>query len=163
MYQGNTSSAYALSSFETKPKRERKPERLDVVENRNRAVMQMLNLQVLAAFAMIVALISLMVYNQVQLNEIVGQTNALQKELQVLESENVRLESLKESTVSLRVVAERAKDELGMQRLDDMQTVRIYLYKNDKIESGKNVPPPATQKLKLLSAFFGRFKEYLAG
>ena len=159
----NSNLAYDLSAFEPTPKKEKKRGEIGVVENRNRVVIQMLNPQVLGAFAMIVTLIGLMVYNQVQINEIVGETNTIKSELQMLESENVRLESQRESTVSLRVVAERAKDELGMQRLDDLQTVRIYLYKNDKIESGENAPQPATQRLKLLSAGFSRFMEYLAG
>lgn len=94
----------------------------------------LLNAKVVCSFGVVVVLIWLMIYNQVKLNEVSGQINSLTTELTRLESEHTRMLSSLESTVSLRTIGDKAKNELGMNRLDQYQTVHIMLDAEDTIE-----------------------------
>lgn len=160
----NTSSAYKFTELETAVKKEAAP-KLKVVKNRSRisSVSSILfSPSVLCAFAIVVALIVLMVYNQVQLNILTTEINSLSSEMEVLQSENVKLSSKLESMISTPELRELATA-MGMQARDEYQTERIYLYNEDKIERTAATPqttPGQTAKLAVTS-LFSLFKEYL--
>jgi len=158
----NTSSAYDLSAFERSAKKERQAPELKVVKNRRQRAYAALNPRVLSAFALIITLVSLMVYNQVQLNEVTIQLNALSSEMETLQTENAKMTSALDSVVSLRKIAERA-EEMGMQRRDEYQTERIHLYREDRIERTEQTPQalPDDNKKIAIAALFSRFKEYM--
>ncbi|MCL2033253.1 MAG: hypothetical protein FWG94_00820 [Oscillospiraceae bacterium] len=158
----NTSSAYNLDAFERAAKKDVKSPELKVVKTRRPIACAALNPRVICAFAIIITLISLMVYNQVQLNEITIQLDALSTEMQTLQTENHKMTSALDSVVSLRKIAERA-EEMGMQRRDEYQTERIHLYSEDKIERTEQTPHtiPDEDKKIAVTALFGRFKEYI--
>lgn len=159
----NTSSAYDLSEFEDAPKKKpAESPKLKVVKNRKNKPASVLGPGVVCAFAIIVALISLMIYNHVKLNELTNEINELSHELKVLQSDSVKMTSSLESTISLRKVAQLA-EELGMQKRDEYQTERIYLYQQDKIERTAAAPKAtAAESTKLaVTSFLSRFKEYI--
>lgn len=133
MAVSNSSAAYDLSAYAAANQRQ-KPQ-LQVVANKKSrtAVRSVLNLRVISAFVIVVTLVSLMVYNQVQLNEVSGRVNALSAQLRELESEKTRMMSELEATLSLRTIEEQAKHELGMNRLDKYQTTYIMLEQEDRI------------------------------
>lgn len=159
----NTSSAYDLSAFETPEKKKKSAPELKVVKTRRQLASAALNPRALSAFAMIVTLISLIVYNRVELTEITTQLDTLSGEMETLQSENAKMTSALDSSVSLRRIAELA-EEMGMQRRAEHQTERIYLYREDKIERTEVTPPaPVEDNKKIaISALFSRFKEYMS-
>lgn len=160
----NTSSAYKLTELDAAVKKESPvpAPRLKVVKNRNRAALGVLSPGVVCAFAIVILLIVLMVYNQVQLNILTSEMNTLTKEMETLQSDNVKLSSKLDamvSTTDLRALATA----MGMQQRDEYQTERIYLYQENKIERTDATPqssPTETAKLAVTS-LFSRFKEYL--
>ena len=162
----NTSSAYDLSAFASQPAQRRaKSPQLQVVKNQKRAASSAFSPRALCAFAIVVTLASLIVYNQVCLNEVTGEINQLNRQLAVLESESVRYASLLESTVSLRAVAQQAEEELGMIKLDQFRTVYVYLYEEDQIVLSRQPAQEAEQTgvLAALSSILHSAKEYIAG
>lgn len=161
----NTSSAYDLSAFEEAPKKQlKKAPELQVVRNRSakRTLAAAFTPKAVAAFAIVVTLICLMVYNHVCLNEITGDINALQEEMQELESQNVIMASQLDSMASMRVVEERAR-EMGLDRLDKYQTRYVYLYEEDKINLAEEPPESEspTGVAKVARSLFDGLMEYI--
>lgn len=161
----NTSSAYDLSMYQPAPKTAPKP-KLQVVEKKSakRTLSFAFTPRALGAFAIVVTLVCLMVYNQVCLNEISGEINSIQSELTQMESEYVKMNSEMEAMVSLQIVAQKAKDELGMNRLDKYQTKYINLYGEDKIitaDSGQETQTAKGESMSLL-AILNSALEYIS-
>ena len=160
----NSSSAYNLSSFSPQPARrpEQKPA-LRVVKNRNRAFAAAFTPRALCAFAIIMALACLIVYNQVALNEVTREISLLNSQLAILESESVRYASLLESTVSLRAIAQQA-EEMGMVRLDQYRTVHVSLFESDRIvlfgQPEESRQPEGL--LAMLNSILSSAKEYIS-
>lgn len=160
----NTSSAYKLTNYETAEARARQQLRVVGRRSPKQALAVAFTPKVLSAFAIVVTLLCLIVYNQVQLNEISGEINRLAEDIKVLRAENVKMTSSLEATVSLRSVAEQAQ-ELGLHRLDQYQTEYINLYRDDKIvlaeePEQKNSMQRATLGIR---SFIGGIVEYIAG
>ena len=160
----NSSSAYNLSNFAPLPQKAPQKAPLRVVRSRPRAFADAFAPRVLCAFAIVITLASLIVYNQVYLNELTREVNALNSQLAILESEHVRYTSLLESTVSLRAVAQQV-EYMGMVRLDQARTVYVYLYEEDQIISFRALPPEYEQRgiMAALGSFFDRREEYISG
>lgn len=162
MAYSSSSAAYDLSAYEL-PKEKAKPTLKVVGQRNNRTGSSMINLRICTSFVIVVTLVSLMVYNQVQLNEISGDINRLNKQITELESDNDKMMSELEATMSLRAIGDKAKNELGMNRLDKYQTVYICLEQEDKIERTENSPGASLgEKLKLtIQGAIASFQEYL--
>lgn len=160
----NTSSAHDLSEFEDALKKELEAPKLKVVKNRKRAPASILGPSVVCAFLIIVALITLIIYNNAQMHKLTNEINELSHELEILKSENVKMTSALESTISFTEVGKLAR-EMGMQKRDEYQTERIYLYQQDKIERTEAAPQNAISESAKLAAtsFFAGFKEYISG
>lgn len=161
-------AAYDYTLFETSaaPKEQpaRKPE-LKMVRSRPQAFAQVFSPRVISTFFVIVTLVSLIVYNQVCLNEVTDQINELGVEMNKLESDSVRYASLLESTVSLRAVAQQAEEELGMSKLDQYQTVYVYLYEEDQVILAKQPEPQAENSgvVAAIGSLIDNAKEYFGG
>ena len=123
-------AAYDLSTFA--PRLEEKKSELKVVRTRSRAFADAFAPRVIFVFVLVMTLASLMVYNRVSLNELSSEINALNNQLAILESENVRYASLLESSASLRAIVQQA-EEMGMVRIDQYRTVHIYLHDGDQV------------------------------
>jgi transcription initiation factor TFIIIB Brf1 subunit/transcription initiation factor TFIIB len=103
----------------------------------------------------------MMIYNQAQLNMLTREMAALDKEMQMLKSENVRMSSQLTHTNS-DIELERMAVELGMEKRTEYQTKRIYLYAEDKITRAEIAREPTgfeAAKLALMS-LLSQFKEY---
>lgn len=164
MASQNTSSAYDLSAFQPEKKRRVQPKpNLSVVGKSRRMASAMVSPKAVCVFAIVVTLASLLVHNQVQLNEVNSAISKIGQQIGDLENENVRLQSRLESTMSPNVVAQRAKDELGMDRATKYQTEYIYLFANDEIERSEKAPEqgiPAQSSLSI-GAMINGIKEYI--
>lgn len=163
MAYSNSSAAYDLTAYEL-PKERAKPQ-LKLHKTPQKMVSAVLSPRVLSSFAIVVTLLCLIVYNQVQLNEVSGEINSLSKQLELLESENIKLTSELESTINLRTIGEQAKSELGMKRLDQYQTEYIELYQEDRIQLTQDSPDVSLgQKIKItITAAVNRLQEYISG
>lgn len=155
----NTSSAYDLSVYEnyTQKPRNKKP-KLEVVNQKSskRDLIGVFSPQVLFCFSIVITLICLMIYNQLQLNEITAQINDENNMLTQLTSEKVRISSELESQISLRSIGEKAVNELGMEKLDSYHTTYVYLYEDDKVNLPENTQQtlsPKTIFLKIAGLF----------
>jgi len=126
-------SVYAPEAHAPQPEQKPQPQpQLKVVKKQYRAFAGAFAPRVLCAFAIVMTLISLIVYNQVYLNELSREVNELDRQLAILENESIRYASLLESTVSLRAIAQQA-EYMGMVRLDQYRTIYVYLYEEDQI------------------------------
>lgn len=139
MASWNTSEAYDLSAYEALPQRKQTPN-IKVVRSLRRKPSTMVTPRVVSSFIVVVTLFVLIVLNQVQLNEVSTQINILNAQLQELDSENVKMTSELESIISLPAIADYAKNELGMHKLDKYQSEYIYLHHEDKIELTEESP-----------------------
>lgn len=159
----NSSSAYDLSSI-GHPQQKPKPE-LKVVKAKRSLGASLLNFRTFSAAAVVVGMLTMMLYSQVELTEITDEINSLTTQLEELEGENTRLRSDLESTMSLRTIGEQAKNELGMNRRDKYQTVYIHMEAEDRAELTENSPDPALGQ-RIESAVTGAVEdvqEYLQG
>lgn len=160
----NSSTAYDLSLFEQESKKELSAPELKVLKNRKKIATPVLSPGVICAFVIITTLLSLMIYNHVQLNILTTEINKLSSEMETLQSENVRMTSILDSSISTTELKELAAA-LGMQKRDEYQTKRIYLYQEDKIERTEAAPSAENKDMAKLAvaSLFSRFKEYLTG
>lgn len=162
MAYSNSSAAYDLSAYQL-PKEKETPELRVHKSAPRRMLSAAFSPRVLSSFAIVVTMLCLMVFNQVQLNEVSGDINAVNKQINELESMNIKLNSELESANNLRTIGDRAKNELGMHRLDKYQTERIYLQQEDKIELTESSPEAGIGvKVKLsVTSAIARLQEYI--
>lgn len=98
-------------------------------------------------------------YRNSQITESFAKVKSLKSDLAVLQKENQQLEVNIENNLNLKSVEQSAKELLGMQKLDNKQTVYINLPKQDYIE-------PATEEIvkdsnvgwiqKIINTFMGK-------
>lgn len=137
------SEAYDLSLFE--PKRQELPasgqknnvikltqEQLD--KSRRVKIQPLHALATFLSMAVVVGIVSSVVYGQAQLNELTDQINTAQAELSEAQSTYTQLKMKSDSRLSLDTVEEYAKDTLGMRRISQEQVVCISLSSGDKGE-----------------------------
>lgn len=157
------STAYDLSAYTALPKEKPKPD-LRVVRTPRRALAAAFTPKVMCAFALVVTLMSLIVYNQVCLNEVTGEINELNNQLQILENEQIRYISELETAMSRQTVAQIAEEELGMVKLDQYQIVYINLYEEDRITPNTNIQESGeTGIAAMVGTAIDLVKEYIAG
>lgn len=159
----SSSAAYDLSAYQL-PEQKKQPEiRVVAPSRRKRRVASFLNFRVVSAFVVVMTLLSLMIYNQAQLTRVTGTINALNKELDTLENENVKMQSQLESTMSLRTIGEQAERQLGMNKLERNQIRYIYLEQEDRAELTEHSPgQPFTQTVKnAVTSVIARIQEYI--
>lgn len=80
-------------------------------------------------------------YRNSVINEKFSQIKTLKSNLAAVEKENEQLEVNIENNLNLKTVEQSAKEMLGMQKLENSQTVYVNLPKQDYIE-------PATEEIK---------------
>jgi cell division protein FtsL len=163
-YSSNSALAYDLDAYEPIQKKRKKPALRAVAPSRQAKAVAFTP-GMLLSFAVVVTLVSVMVLNQLRLNEISGEINTLSGELQALESANAELSSELQAIVNLRTIEERAKSELGMQRLDQHQIETINLGQEDTIiltEDSPTVSIGEQIKTSILAAISG-IQEYIGG
>lgn len=137
---------YSTSARKLEPRKTVSPKtkptpRLKVVQGKGKKRGFSVSFQGVLIFLTFVAAICFLVYNQVCLTEVTAEINTLNREMKVLESEYIRLQSSLEPTESMRVVAQRAEQELGMQRLDDYNITQVTIYQEDKVEVALSEKP----------------------
>jgi len=158
----NTSSAYKLETYEDVVSKRRA--QLKLVRNRKkRLIWSIVNIRSVSTFLLVISVMSLMVYNQICLNEVTGEINSVNSMIKQMESENVRLASTLASTVSLHDVVEQAQRELGLQKLDKYQIEYVSLYSENKIVITEEAPKEsfATRLSLMVNGTLRQVKEYI--
>lgn len=77
-------------------------------------------------------------YRNAVISEKYSQIKEMKSNLSTIEKENEQLEVNIESKTNLGTIEKEAKDKLGMQKLDDDQTIYVNLDKQDYIESASD-------------------------
>ncbi len=101
----------------------------------------------------------LSIYNQVVLSELGDQISTYNSQLIVLQSEEVRLQSLIESQGSLRSLEQYATSELGLAKIEKYQVTYIDMQASDQII--RDIPEESTGIADRLGEFKDRVLEYL--
>ncbi len=120
--------AYDLERFEEyQPKIEKSP-----VKKRTVSPTHPVRILFLAILSL--AVVSTVLYSRVMIAELNQQINEVTEELDVLQSESVRMQSELESRMSLSAVEEAAMSEYGMVKPDNSQVTYVNLNRENKIE-----------------------------
>ena len=86
----------------------------------------------------VLAVLGLITYRYTLINASLSEKESLKNELEAINKENAQLEVTIESGMSISMIEQLAKENLGMQKLDNNQKVYINLDKKDYTESSQN-------------------------
>ena len=140
-YETGTSPRKLEPDYQRKQKR-KKP-RLRVVEDLPRQEVKVSKSQkvrqrqltlVVAGIFLLLVTIS---YRNSQINEKFNEVQDLKQQLASLEKENEQLEVSIENSLNANNIEKLAKEQLGMQKLTNKQTVNVILPKKDYVEPSK--------------------------
>lgn len=92
-------------------------------------------------------------------NTVYNQVAALNDELELVEAENVRLQSELESRMSAKNVEEYAENELGMRKIDSSQIKYIRIQTDDVVD----IPQQDDGLISKIKGFFDSCVEYFRG
>lgn len=153
-----SSNAYDLSLFEEREKRSDEKQ-LRVVRNTHYTglLFGLSPMAVVFVAAVVVAITSLFIYNNVMLTEIGAQINTVSNSLAELENENVILQASLESKMSVKNIENKAENELGLIKMDRSQVQYVNLAPEDVVE----VTEPDLANGNLLERAIAKIKEYL--
>ncbi|NLJ30026.1 MAG: hypothetical protein GX424_00205 [Clostridiales bacterium] len=147
----SSNEAYDFSLFEPKRQQEEPRKKDNVIklpkerleENRRSRLNPIRAVFGFFAMAVIVGVVSTIVYGQVQLTELTEQINQQTKTLTESQSVYTQLKMKSDSQMSLQAVENYAKSTLGMTKIEQSQVQPIELSKGDKTQvvqkgAGKN-------------------------
>lgn len=152
----NTNLAYDLSKFEQPAERQVKKPQIKAVP-KTKAQAQLNPVKVVLCLLVVVAVTAAMIYSRVVLTETGDQINAYNKELQVLQSENIRIQTELDSKMSLKNIEQYSTEVLGLAKLDPGQVEYLNLADGNKAEVTKPADEGALSKIK---DFFSGILEY---
>ena len=112
------------------------------------------------AAVIVIGITSLMIVNRVALTEIGEEINAANEDLQILQSENTRLNVELEEKMSLDNIEEKAVNELGLTKMNNYQVQYLNLTQEDKIELTN--PKSSGNIFDTIAGWFDKIKEYLS-
>ena len=104
--------------------------------------------KVLLFLMVIIGLSFSVMYSRAQLNEMGSKVNSATKELEILKSENIRLQTELEEKISLKNVEEYATVELGMEKMDASQVEYVTLTSGNQVEITEESDSSVWQKIK---------------
>lgn len=154
--QQNQNLAYDFSKFEeTEPRRAPQLKVLPAQKPKNRAA----GFKKFCLAALLVGMISLIIYNQVVLTELTAEIGDYNRTLTQLQTENTRLNAKLGSTSSMRTLEEYAQAQYGLGKLESNQVIYINLCEDDRIEiTDKGQQQTGAEKI---SDTAGEIMEYL--
>ena len=94
-----------------------------------------INAKIIFYIAIVFAMLFAVSYRNALIAQTYSQVKDLKSELAQVEKENKQIEINIESQTNLGAIEERAKNELGLKKLDDSQIVYVSLDKQDYVES----------------------------
>lgn len=94
-----------------------------------------LNTKIIFYIAVVFAILFAVSYRNALITQTYSQVKDLKSELAQVEKENKQLEINIESQTNFGAIEEKAKNDLGLKKLDDSQIVYVSLDKQDYVES----------------------------
>jgi len=156
----NTNVAYDFSRFEA-PEPRKKPEprpQIKVVAGKQTRP-KTSPLPKLCLAILMVAMIVMIIYNQVMLSELSSKIGTAQSKLTSLQSESTRLSAQLTGVSSSRALEEAATSKLGLTKLDSSQMVYVNMQEKDYSEiTAKGKKKTGGEKI---SGTAGEIMEYL--
>ena len=130
-----TNNAYDFSLFEPKPKNQ--TPQIRVIEGKKKtpylATLKTADIvRLLLCAAVIIAVVSMMIYNRVVITELNAQIDSYNTKVTKLQSEYVTMQAQIDSKLSLRNVEQYASENLGMSKLEEYQ-VRYLESEQDSV------------------------------
>lgn len=92
------------------------------------------NIGVAVCGLVVTILLFVMIYGKVQVSALYTQISQEREVVEILESENIRMQSQIEGNMSLKNVESYAEDVLGLKKLDKSQIVYIQIQNEDVVE-----------------------------
>lgn len=92
------------------------------------------NLGIVVCGLVVTILLFVMIYGKVQVSALYTQISQERETVEILESENVRMQSQIEGNMSLKNVESYAEDVLGLKKLDKSQIVYIQIQNEDVVQ-----------------------------
>ena len=89
--------------------------------------------KILAIACVIVVFMAMIIYSRVQLDEINREIKQIEKDIQITQSDTVRLKNTLNSVVSISNVEDYAVNVLGMVKIQDYQVVYVDLSNEDAV------------------------------
>lgn len=93
------------------------------------------NIKIMIYLGIIFAMLFAVSYRNALVAQTYSELKEMKAQLSKIEKENEQIEVNIESKTNLSAIEKRAKEELGMKKLNDSQTVYVSLDKSDYIES----------------------------
>lgn len=144
----------SLTGGNRKDQPEHKPDiKVRHTEARRGSVLQIILISVAA-----VIVLGSVIYTLDRRNTVYNKVSALNRQLNLAEAENVRLQSELESKMSAKNVEDYA-EEVGMQKIDSSQIKYIKIQTNDVV----NIPKQEEGIPAKIKGFFDRCVEYFRG
>ena len=150
-----TNLAYDLSRYEYQPKKAEQP-----VIKAKKVVHTSASVPKTIAVIMIAGVLMCgVLYSKVDATRLQNQITAETKDLELLRSENVRMQSEIEGKTSLKNVEEFAEKVLGLKKLDKSQIEYVQLHTDNEVEIPEN---EGNFFVRIQNKFYG-ILEYLRG
>lgn len=128
------SAAYDFALFEQSRNQTTLQPELQVVETpAKKQALRLRKLKTVLLGMMIIGVLSAMIYNQAMLTEISHQISDEKARLSELQSENVRLQSQLERSISIKSLEQQAIGDLGMSKIDKSQISYINMSGGDQV------------------------------
>ena len=140
-YQYGTSPRKIEPDYNRRTKKTQQKSRLKVLENKPRQQVKVSKEQKRKQFKMTVTVVGLFLLlltiscRNSQIDKQFNQIQEQKKQLVALQKENEQLKVNIENSLTQNNIEKVAREELGMQRLSNKQTVYITLHKKDYVES----------------------------
>lgn len=143
MASRNSSEAYDFALFEPKHQQQEAPQKKDNIialpqkkleQNRRTKVNPAKAVSAFLALAVMLGIVSTMVYGQVQLTELTEKLNAATKTYNESTSVYTQLQMKSDSQLSLETVENYATEKLGLKKIEQNQIESISLSKGDKTQ-----------------------------
>ena len=132
--QKNSNLAYDFARFEPERKQSVAVEKKTEIKVVKKTARRASPAKIIVMLAVVLAIASMMIYNQVVLTELGDQTTTLNAELEKLQSEKIQKSTELESQMSLKNIEEYAVNNLGLVKMDQSQVEYVDLESGNKVE-----------------------------
>ena len=132
--QKNSNLAYDFARFEPERKQSVAVEKKTEIKVVKKTARRASPAKIIVMLAAVLAIASMMIYNQVVLTELNDQTTTLNTELEKLQSEKIQKSTELESQMSLKNIEEYTVNNLGLVKMDQSQVEYVDLESGNKVE-----------------------------
>jgi cell division protein FtsL len=130
----NDNTALAIEEHEYSDSYSSNHNRVNPNNNKHKQPKKNSSVGVVVSALIVTALLFIMIYGKVQVSALFTEISSEKEVVDLLESENVRMQSEIESNMSLKNVESYAENVLGLKKLDKSQIVYIQIQNEDVVQ-----------------------------